>query len=75
MSWPLASHFSAMLQNPRVAFRDPNLQACRIEKDHRNQPRPWAGSFAVVYKAYSAERNEPFAIETPADTLRRRLIE
>ena len=26
MSWPLASHFSAMLQNPRVAFRDPGPQ-------------------------------------------------
>ena len=51
MSWPLASHFSAMLQNPRVAFRDPRLQQCRIEKDEQNQPRPWAGAFAVVYKA------------------------
>lgn len=51
-----------MLQNPRVAFRDPNLQTCRFEKDHRNQPRPWAGSFAVVFKAYSAERGEPFAV-------------
>ncbi len=26
MPWPLASHFRAMLQNPRVAFRDPRLQ-------------------------------------------------
>jgi len=62
MSWPLASHFSAMLQKPRFAFRDPRLQACRIEKDQRNQPRPWAGAFAVVYKAYDAQTGEPFAV-------------
>ncbi len=62
MSWPLASHFSAMLQTPRLAFRDPRLQACRIEKDQRNQPRPWAGAFAVVYKAYDTQAGEPFAV-------------
>ena len=39
-----------MLQNPSVAFRDPVLKRCRIEKDQRGQPRPWSGAFAVVYK-------------------------
>lgn len=62
MSWPLASHFSAMLQNPKVAFRDPELRACRIEKDERNQPRPWAGAFAVVYKGTSADAQRSFAV-------------
>jgi len=61
MSWPLASHFSAMLQNPRVAFRDPRLQQGRIEKDEKGQPRPWAGAFAVVYKGINADGGEPFA--------------
>lgn len=61
MSWPLASHFSAMMQNPGLAFRDPQLKLVTIEKDARNQPRPWSGSFAVVYKAYGAT-GEPFAI-------------
>jgi hypothetical protein len=55
MSWPLASHFSALLQNPRFAFRDPQLQQCSIEKDERRQPKPWAGSFAVVYKGFWAD--------------------
>jgi len=50
MPWPLASHFSTMVQQPRVAFRDPRLQACRIERNAFNQPRVWAGQFAVVYK-------------------------
>lgn len=62
MSWPLASHFSAMLQNPRVAFRDPVLKMCRVEKDQRNQPRPWSGAFAVVYKAYAPDSGRPFAV-------------
>jgi len=62
MSWPLASHFSAMLQNPQIAFRDPSLKGCVVEKDEMNQPRPWAGAFAVVYKALDAESREPFAV-------------
>ena len=62
MSWPLASHFSAMLQNPRVAFRDPELKRSRIEKDSRNQPRPWSGAFAVVYKGIAANEGDPFAV-------------
>ena len=62
MSWPLASHFSAMLQNPRLAFRDPTLRECRIAKDERNQPRPWSGAFAVVYKGISEIDGRPFAV-------------
>ena len=61
MSWPLASHFSAMVQNPRIAFRDPLLQACRITRDKLGQPRPWAGAFAVVYKGVDA-RGKAWAI-------------
>ena len=61
MSWPLASHFSAMLQNPKVAFRDPRLQGSTIEKNEQNQPRPWAGAFAVVYKGIDPEKG-PFAL-------------
>jgi hypothetical protein len=61
MSWPLASHFSAVLQNPRVAFRDPQLQRWAVEKNEQGQPRPWAGAFAVVYKALDPEKG-PFAV-------------
>jgi len=62
MSWPLASHFSAMLQNPKIAFRDPELQGAAIEKDGRNQPRPWAGAFAVVYKATMTQNGKAMAV-------------
>jgi eukaryotic-like serine/threonine-protein kinase len=55
MPWPLASNFSAILANPRFAFRDPQLQACRIERNAIHQPRVWSGSFAVVYKASDSQ--------------------
>ncbi len=51
-----------MLQNPRVAFRDPELKLCRIEKDERSQPRPWSGAFAVVYRGIDAGGKGSFAI-------------
>ncbi len=62
MAWPLASHFSVMLQNPRLAFRDPVLQQCVVQKNAQGQPRPWAGAFAVVYKATDVYGQNPFAV-------------
>ncbi len=62
MAWPLASHFSVMLQTPRVAFRDPVLQQCVVQKNAQGQPRPWAGAFAVVYKATDVYGQNPFAV-------------
>jgi serine/threonine protein kinase len=50
-----------MLQRPQAAFRDPRLQACRVEKNAMGQPRPWAGNFAVVYKGIDSD-DRPFAI-------------
>ncbi len=61
MPWPLASDFQTILQNPRIAFRDPYLRSCSIEKDVRGQPRAWSGSFAVVYKGID-ESGNPVAI-------------
>ncbi|HUY87904.1 MAG TPA: hypothetical protein VMV10_04130 [Pirellulales bacterium] len=49
-SWPLASHFSMVLQNPRIAFRSPDLKQIAIAKDRLNQPRAWSGAFATVYQ-------------------------
>lgn len=51
MAWPLSSQFSAMLQSPQVAFRDPEYRQATILRDAQGQPKPWAGAFAVVYKA------------------------
>ncbi|MCL4207062.1 MAG: protein kinase [Pirellulaceae bacterium] len=51
MPWPFASDFSTIVQQPQIAFRDPVLKQCRIERNSLNQPRVWSGQFAVVYKA------------------------
>ena len=63
MPWPLASDFQTILQDPKIAFRDPYLRSCAIERDVRGQPRAWAGSFAVVYKGIDPAGN-PLAIRT-----------
>ena len=62
MPWPLASQFSAVLQRPSAAFRDPMLRQYAVERDRFRQPRPWAGSFAVVYKGIPPDGAKPLAI-------------
>ena len=62
MHWPLASQFSAMLQRPEVAFRDPALKLYAIERDRFGQPRPWTGAFAVVYKGTPPSGGPPMAV-------------
>src|SRR6478752_7892678 len=49
--WPSTAEFSRMLQNPQVAFRDPRLQQCAIERNALGQPKPRSGNFATVYRA------------------------
>ncbi len=63
MSWPLPSDLRAALKNPRVAFRDPRLQACGIETTAGGEPRARSGSSAVVYKAISPD-GAPLALRT-----------
>ncbi|HUY33554.1 MAG TPA: hypothetical protein VMV69_12465 [Pirellulales bacterium] len=88
-SWPLASHFSTILQNPGIAFRSVDLKQITIETDGLNQPRAWSGSFATVYKgsrphgkgslavrvftSASAERRERY--HAIAEYLRNRRVE
>jgi serine/threonine protein kinase len=50
MPWPLAASYTAMVQNPKVAFKDKELQTCTIKRDATNLPFGIAGQFAVVYK-------------------------
>ena len=61
-SWPLASHFSTILQNPRIAFRSVDLKQITIEKDDLNQPRAWSGAFATVYKGSHANGRGSLAV-------------
>src|SRR5688500_11277337 len=61
-SWPLAAHFSTILQNPKFAFRAADLKLIEIEKDAHNQPRPRAGAFANVYKGTRPGGKDSLAI-------------
>src|SRR5437016_718387 len=60
-AWPLISDFSRMLQNPKMAFRDPALKDCTVEKSNLGQPKPRSGNFATVYRGYRPDGSE-FAI-------------
>jgi hypothetical protein len=72
-SWPLASHFSTILQNPRIAFRAVELKELRIERDALNQPRAWSGAFATVFKGVNPNGQGAVAIRvfTTASSERR----
>lgn len=49
--WPLASDYVGMVQDPKIAFKDPGLRQCTIKRDQQNLPVKMAGSFAVVFQA------------------------
>jgi hypothetical protein len=65
-----------ILQNPRVAFRDPLLQGCRIQRNALNQPQVWSGQFAVVFKGVDLQ-GKAWAIRafTTASRDRRKLYD
>jgi len=60
-SWPLISDYARVLQNPQVAFRDPELRHCTVEMNHLGQPKARSGNFATVYRGYRPDGSE-FAI-------------
>jgi hypothetical protein len=73
-NWPLASHFSAVLQNPKIAFKDAALKQLTIERDASNQPKPRAGNFATVFRGFHAN-GEAVAVRVftkPSDERRER---
>ncbi len=60
-SWPLISDIARVLQNPQVAFRDPELRQCTVEMNQLGQPKARSGNFATVYRGYRPDGRE-FAI-------------
>jgi hypothetical protein len=60
-SWPLISDFARVLQNPQVAFRDPQYRTAKVEMNQIGQPKARSGNFATVYRGFHAEGRE-FAI-------------
>ncbi|WP_127534552.1 hypothetical protein [Paenibacillus kobensis] len=56
MLWPTPQDYREAIQNPRICFKDPDLQAGRPELDKLGLPRPISGSFASVYRLKCGER-------------------
>lgn len=50
MSWPTPQEYNEAVQNPRLCFADPELQAGTAEVTALGLPRPITGNFASVYR-------------------------
>jgi hypothetical protein len=53
MAWPTPQDYNEAVQNPRLAFTDPDLRNGQPELNALGLPRPISGNFACVYKIQS----------------------
>ncbi len=56
MTWPSPQDYNEAIQNPKIAFADPELQAGHPELTKLGLPRPITGGFASVYKMQCPQR-------------------
>lgn len=57
VSWPSPQDFNESIQEPRIAFADPQLQKGQAELNMMGMPRVASGAFASVYKLVCPEKN------------------
>ena len=50
MPWPSDQDYNEAIQNPRIAFADPELQSGLVEVNKMGIPKARSGNFATVYK-------------------------
>jgi uncharacterized OB-fold protein len=50
LAWPQPTDYNEAIQNARVCFSDPHLQAGEVVGDALGVPRPHSGNFADVYQ-------------------------
>lgn len=50
MAYPALGAYQDAIQNPRVVFQDPDLQASQVETNPFGVPKPRAGGFAITYQ-------------------------
>ena len=48
--WPAQADYRDALQNADLAFKDPVLRACKVERNKMGVPKARSGAFASVYK-------------------------
>jgi hypothetical protein len=56
MPWPTPQDYQEAMQNPSIAFTDPQLRSGRAEENQLGLPRPICGAFASVYKVVGGGR-------------------
>lgn len=56
MAWPTPQDYNEAVQNPKLAFADPELHVGRPELTPLGLPRPITGGFASVYKLQCPQR-------------------
>jgi hypothetical protein len=57
MAWPTLQEYNEAIQNPQIAFNDPELKAGKPEIDKWRLPRVRTGQFACVYRMKCANRD------------------
>ena len=57
MPWPTPQDYNEAIQNPRLNFADPELQAGTPELTPLGLPRPITGGFASVYRLHCGQRD------------------
>jgi len=55
--WPNPQEYNEAVQNPRLAFTDPELQQGNPELNQLGLPRPTTGSFATVYRLMCSQKS------------------
>jgi len=56
LPWPDPSNYQEALQNPRVAFTDPDLKFGTVVTNKLGLPKPISGNFAVVFELQTGQR-------------------
>lgn len=57
MAWPTLQDYNEAIQNPKIAFNDPELKAGKPDINKLGLPRVRTGQFASVYRMKCADRN------------------
>jgi hypothetical protein len=65
MRLPAGDAYFSAIQNPRTAFKDPELKSCEVEQQPglfgATLPKPYSGGFTVTYHLHN-QRNQNWAV-------------
>ena len=56
MLLPRGDEYNAAVQNPKIAFIDPDLRVATVEKNPLGLPKPYSGGFTTTYKLLNGQR-------------------